>query len=142
MSRQKAQGTRHESWLVRCLRAAGLPARRLAEGGSADEGDVETTIAGRRWVLEAKATQVLNVQLVLGKARRKAAAAAGSPVPVALAWKRLVPVEGKLRRQPVGGEAVVVVLGWEDFIALVSAAAGPAGADGAGQDTPDLKETG
>lgn len=117
MSKPKAQGTRHESWIVKELDAVGITARRIAEGGSADEGDVETTINGERWVLEGKATQTLNVQKILGKARKKA----GGTTPVAVIWKRLVKVAGMTNRQPVEGERTVVILSWEDFINLVKA---------------------
>jgi hypothetical protein len=96
-----------------------MKARRLAEGGSDDEGDVEAFITGRRWVLEGKARQTLNVQATLGKARRKA----GGDTPVAVVWKRLVRVPGYKNRQPVEGERVVVVLSWDDFVSLVTNAA-------------------
>jgi hypothetical protein len=115
MSKEKAQGTRHESWIVNALAEEGITARRLAEGGSSDEGDVEATIDGERWILEGKARQALNIQATLGKARRKAG---GSRV--AVVWKRLVRVPGKQVRQPVEGERIVVVVSWEDFVALVS----------------------
>ena len=115
MSKQKAQGTTHESWIVNEFTAVGIPSRRIAEGGSADEGDVEATIQGTRWVLEGKATQTLNVQKILGKARRKA----GGNTPVAVVWKRLVKVAGMKNRQPVEGERVVVILSWDDYLALV-----------------------
>ena len=117
MSKPKAQGTRHESWTVQELQALGIQARRLAEGGAADEGDVEATINGTRWVLEGKATQSLNVQKILGKARRKA----GGSTPVAVVWKRLVKVAGMTNRQPVEGERIVVILSWEDFTNLIKA---------------------
>ena len=117
MSKPKAQGTRHESWIVKELDAVSISARRLAEGGSEDEGDVEATINGTRWVLEGKATQNLNVQKILGKARRKA----GGSTPVAVVWKRLVKVAGYQNRQPVEGERTVVILSWEDFVNLVKA---------------------
>jgi len=117
MSKPKAQGTRHESWIVKELDAIGVTARRIAEGGSADEGDVEATINGERWVLEGKATQTLNVQKILGKARKKA----GGDTPVAVIWKRLVKVAGMVNRQPVEGERTVVILSWEDFINLLKA---------------------
>jgi hypothetical protein len=119
MSRQKKQGTAHESWLVAKLKDAGFMARRLAEGGSQDEGDVEVHLP-ERWVLEAKARSALNVQETLGKTRAKAAAAAGQPVPVAVVWKRLVRVPGKQVRQPVAGERVVVCLSLDDFISLLN----------------------
>jgi Holliday junction resolvase len=115
MSKPKAQGTRHESWIVQELQALGIQARRLAEGGAADEGDVEATINGTRWVLEGKATQTLNVQKILGKARRKA----GGDVPVAVIWKRLVKVAGYQNRQPVEGERVTVTLSMDDFVRLI-----------------------
>lgn len=115
MSKAKAQGTSHESWIVKALTSLGLTARRLAEGGSDDEGDVEAFISGRRWVLEGKARQTLNVQQTLGKARRKA----GGDTPVAVVWKRLVKVAGYKVRQPVEGERIVVILSWDDFESLV-----------------------
>ena len=123
MSKQKQQGTNHESWIVKAFQAIGLKARRLAEGGSADEGDVETFIGGIRWVLEGKARQTLNVQATLGKARRKA----GDTTPVAVIWKRLVRVTGYKVRQPVEGERIVVILGWDDFMSLVQNTQSPEG---------------
>jgi len=114
-SKQKQQGTSHESWIVKALTSVGIKARRLAEGGSDDEGDVEAFISGHRWVLEGKACQTLNVQKILGKARRKA----GGDTPVAVVWKRLVKVAGSKNRQPVEGERIVVVLSWDDFQTLV-----------------------
>lgn len=114
MSKAKQQGTAHESWIVNALAAVGIKARRLAEGGSADEGDVEAQIDGTRWVLEGKARQNLNVQKTLSKAREKA----GGDTPVAVVWKRLVKVAGYTNRQPVEGERVVVILSWDDFVRL------------------------
>lgn len=113
-NKPKQQGTRHESWIVNELEAVEINARRLAEGGSEDEGDVEAFLAGDRWVLEGKARQTLNVQATLGKARRKAGGGR-----VAVVWKRLVKVAGMKNRQPVEGERVVVILGWDDFVFLV-----------------------
>jgi hypothetical protein len=114
MSKAKAQGTTHESWIVKALEAAGITARRLAEGGADDEGDVEAGINGERWILEGKARQTLNVQATLGKARRKAGG-----LRVAVVWKRLVKVAGYQNRQPVEGERIVVILSWDDFMSLV-----------------------
>lgn len=119
MSKQKKQGTAHESWLVKRLADFGYRARRLAEGGTRDEGDVEAWLPDR-WVLEAKARSSLNVQKTLGDARRKAEAAAGEPVPVAVVWKRLVKVEGLQVRQPVNGERVVICMSLDDFLALLN----------------------
>ena len=115
MSKAKAQGTTHESWIVNELKNIGFSARRIAEGGSSDEGDVETFIQGSRWILEGKARQTLNVQQTLGKARKKA-----KGLPVAVVWKRLVKVAGYTNRQPVEGERIVVVLSWEDFLTLLN----------------------
>lgn len=114
MSKARAQGTTHESWIVNSLTDIGIKSRRLAEGGADDEGDVEADFFGERWVLEAKARQTLNVQQTLGKARRKA-----KGLPVAVVWKRLVKVAGSKNRQPVEGERIVVVLSWEDFVSLL-----------------------
>jgi hypothetical protein len=113
-NKPKQQGTRHESWIVDELSAVDIEARRIAEGGAADEGDVETFLMGERWVIEGKARQTLNVQATLGKARRKAGGGR-----VAVVWKRLVKVSGMKNRQPVEGERVVVVLSWDDFVFLV-----------------------
>lgn len=114
MSKAKAQGTTHESWIVKELEVAGIKARRLAEGGADDEGDVETWIDGDRWILEGKSRQTLNIQATLGKARKKAGG-----LRVAVVWKRLVKVAGYQNRQPVAGERVVVILSWDDFLFLV-----------------------
>lgn len=119
MSKNKQQGTAFETWTRKALNALNIRARRLAEGGSYDEGDVEAHLDGQnRWVIECKARSSLNVQQVLGKARRKAGGA-----PVILVWKRLVRVPGKQVRQPVDGERIVVCLSWEDFVRLLTNAA-------------------
>jgi hypothetical protein len=118
MSKNKAQGTAFETWTRKALNALDIKARRIAEGGANDEGDVEAQLAGdERWVIECKATSALNIQQILGKARRKANGA-----PVILVWKRLVRVAGKQKRQPVAGESVVVILGWDDFVQLITQA--------------------
>lgn len=114
MSKAKAQGTTHESWIVNEFKAIGVDSRRLPEGGSGDEGDVEFFHKGERWVIEAKARQTLNVQQTLGKARKKAG---GSKV--AVVWKRLVKVAGAKNRQPVENERIVVVISWEDYLSLL-----------------------
>lgn len=118
MSKNKQQGTAFETWTRKALNALNIDARRLAEGGSYDEGDVEAGLSSGRWVIECKATSNLNIQKVLGKARRKA-----SGFPVLLVWKRLVKVRGMKVRQPVEGERIVVVLSWEDFVRLLTNAA-------------------
>jgi hypothetical protein len=120
VSKAKAQGTKHESWLVDIFTSAGYESKRIAEGGSLDEGDVETFLLDKRWVIEAKARQNLNVQATLGAARRKANAASEEPVPVAVIWKRLVKVAGMKNRQPVEGERVIVCLSLDDFLAILN----------------------
>lgn len=119
MSKQKAQGTRFETDIVGAMRAIGVKARRLAEGGSLDDGDVEADINGTRWILEGKARQALPIQATLAKARAKANKGSDVPVPVAVLWKRIVRVPGKQARQPVAGERIVVVLSLEDFLSLI-----------------------
>lgn len=114
MSKAKAQGTTHESWIVNAFKAIGVESRRLAEGGSGDEGDVEFFHKGERWVIEAKARQTLNVQQTLGKARKKAGGGK-----TAVVWKRLVKVAGAKNRQPVENERIVVVISWEDYLSLL-----------------------
>lgn len=117
MNKNKRQGTAFETWTRKALNALGIRARRLAEGGQYDEGDVETYLdhPTQRWVVECKAQSALNVQKILAKARRKA-----NGDPVVLVWKRLVRVQGKKVRQPVDGERIVVVLGWDDFVRLLT----------------------
>ena len=112
MSKAKAQGTALETWVVKRLQDIGIKARRVAEGGSLDEGDVEAHL-NERWILECKSRQTLSVQTALGKARKKA-----NGHPVALVWKRIVK-SGKAVRTPVAGERIVVVLSWDDFVKLI-----------------------
>ena len=112
MSKAKAQGTALETWVVKRLQALGIKARRVAEGGALDEGDVEADLT-ERWILECKSRQTLSVQNALAKARKKA-----NGLPVALVWKRIVK-SGKAVRTPVAGERVVVILSWDDFVKLI-----------------------
>lgn len=114
MSKAKAQGTNWETRVKGRIKAAGFEARRLAEGGSYDEGDVEFFDAeGHRYVIECKATANLNVTKALHKAKRKTPTAI-----VALAWKRLTRKGDNMRRSP-DGEPDVVVLDWTTFMWLV-----------------------
>lgn len=94
-----------------------MSARRLAEGGSDDEGDVEAFMFGSRVVHECKARQSLQVQATLAKAKDKA-----GDVPVLLWWKRLVRAAGNSRRTAVAGIAEVVVATPDDLYALLHAA--------------------
>jgi len=112
MSKSKAQGTALETWVVKALGALKIKARRIAEGGAKDEGDVEVEL-DERWVFECKSRQTLSVQQALAKARVKAKGA-----PVALVWKRIVKTD-KAVRQPVAGERIVVIMSWDDFETLL-----------------------
>lgn len=116
MNKNKKQGTAFETWTRKALNALNIRARRIAEGGKYDEGDVEAHFGpDDRWVIECKSQSALNVQRILAKARRKAGGA-----PVILVWKRLVRVPGKKIRQPVEGERIVVVLSWADFVRILT----------------------
>ena len=118
MSRSRAQGTRLESELVARVRARGLPARRLAEGGLRDEGDVEVFDEdGFRHVIEAKACERLSLHAVWLKARRKAPATAR----VAVVWKRVTLKAGNARRTADGPVLVAVPL--DDYLDLLSRSA-------------------
>ena len=113
MSKSKQQGTAFESAIVEHFRDEGLQSSRFAEGGSKDMGDlwVDDGINEYYWVVEAKATERLNVTRVLGKAIKK-----GGPRTV-LIWKRLVKT-GKKIRQP-DGEKIVVVMTLDLFTELL-----------------------
>ena len=113
-NKPKIQGTKHETWIVDKLKAAGIYARRIAEGGSKDVGDVLAATEAGEWVIEAKATQTLNVTRVLGKAKKKSGVAN-----TALIWKRLTKSKGNSKRTP-DGEPVVVVLSFESFVQLLN----------------------
>ena len=112
MNKPKMQGTAFESWLVNRFREENLESTRFAEGGSNDLGDlwVEDTDL-RVWVVEAKATERLNVTRVLGKARKKGG---GRTV---LIWKRLVKTGKKVRQ--ADGEKIVVVMTLDQFVELL-----------------------
>ncbi len=112
MSKSKAQGTAFESWLVQYFRDKQLQSSRFAEGGSKDIGDLWVDgFDDIFWVVEAKATQTLNVTRVLGKAIEK-----GGPRTV-LIWKRLIKTGKKVRQSD--GEKVVVVLSLDLFTTLL-----------------------
>jgi hypothetical protein len=104
----KARGTSRESALVATLQAHGIPARRLAEGGNRDEGDIEAIYhptcdacfyehPGRRLVIESKEAEALSPHAAYAAARAKTEA------PLLLAWTRYKSLtEGRKRRTPVG----------------------------------------
>lgn len=115
MTKEKIQGTNFENWTAAEFVNRGHASRRLPEGGSKDEGDLEVFLNGERSIIECKARQQLSIQLTLSKARKKAAG-----LPVIIFWKRIVKTEGKVTRQPVGGERVVVAMSSEDFFRVLN----------------------
>ncbi len=119
MSKSKAQGTAWETKIVDTLNRRFLRATRMPELGSKDEGDIEFfDHHGHRWVIEAKATQTLNVTRVLHKAKVKSGQYDDPDhLGTALFWKRLVKT-GKKVRQPDGVKEVVVI-SMADFLYLV-----------------------
>lgn len=88
VNKPKIQGTRFETLIVNKLNEFGFKAKRLAEGGSQDEGDIEcfntftSLLPHPRVVLEAKHRANLNVHQTLHKAKEK------SKGDVILAWKK------------------------------------------------------
>ena len=119
MSKSKQQGTAFESWLVKWLNKIpelSQSARRLAEGGMNDDGDIFfEDHTGEAWYVECKATQTLNATRVLSKARVKSP----NPKYTVLFWKRLVKLKaGQTNRRP-DGEAVVVVMGLDTWHELM-----------------------
>ena len=68
MSKSKQQGTTFESAMVEHFRSEHFASARFAEGGSSDIGDLWVDDEFElMWVVEAKATERLNVTRVLGK---------------------------------------------------------------------------
>ena len=113
MSKSKAQGTKWETYIVAQLNKRFMRGRRLPELGANDEGDIEFFDShGKRWVIEAKATQTLNVTRVLGKAREKSRGDF-----TVLFWKRLVKTDKQIRQ--ADGEKEVVVMRMVDFLYIV-----------------------
>ena len=88
VNKPKIQGTAFETLTVNKLNDYGFKARRLAEGGSKDEGDIECEVPFvgilpyPRVVLEAKHRANLNVHQTLAKSKEKAGG------DVILAWKK------------------------------------------------------
>jgi hypothetical protein len=105
MNRSKKQGTEAETRIVKLHKDAEIEARRLAEGGSTDEGDVEITQHAifwaeggygaefRRIVGEVKDREHLNAHDALLKAQKKAGTHR-----VALFWTRPEESMGGQRR--------------------------------------------
>ena len=118
MNRPKKQGTAFETFLVDRFGDVGCIARRLAEQGTSDVGDIEIIDAGGdTWVIEARHREKMGVHTALEKARKKALKH-GSMVDVALIWKRSQQQGENTRRTPVA-VGTVVVLDLPTFLSLV-----------------------
>lgn len=120
VNKPKKQGTTFETSQVNKINQynAHHKARRLAEGGSNDEGDIEFfridfMLPNERWIMEAKNRQAFNLHRGLQIAKSKA-----GKIPVVIAWKKLKKVEGQKRRQS-DGESVVYCMDEKTFFALL-----------------------
>jgi len=114
--RPKDQGTRLETATVKYFLESGLEARRLAEGGRNDLGDIE--LHGLRqpfpyMIIECKARANLNVHQTLAKAIEKARGA-----PVAVLWKKLTR-KGDNQRRTMDGVGSIVAMSEETFCLLI-----------------------
>lgn len=110
VNKPKIQGTAFETLTVKKLNLIHpkFKARRLAEGGMNDEGDIECKIDNGfipkpRIVFEAKHRANLNVHQTLHKAKNK------SKDTVILAWKKTKRQNNNVNRT-ADGEAIVYIL--------------------------------
>ncbi len=78
VNKPKKQGTTFETQQVNLINKYNThhKARRLAEGGNRDEGDLEFyrvdyMLPNERWIMEAKNRQALNLHQTVAKAKRK-----------------------------------------------------------------------
>ena len=123
VNRPKIQGTAEETWNARFYGGSSvLSARRIAEGGALDEGDVEVIVGHHRVIIESKARANLNLHQTLNKAISKANTVPGTArskrdtihgYGVAVAHKKLVDKGGK--RRVADGEPRVVAITPEYF---------------------------
>ena len=109
VNKPKIQGTAFETLTVNKLNEYGFKAKRLAEGGSNDKGDIECentfsdTLPYPKIIFEAKHRQNLNVHQTLAKAKEKAGG------DVILAWKKTIRKnDSKVR--VADGERIVYIL--------------------------------
>ena len=115
VNKPKIQGTAFETLTVNKLNEYGFKARRLAEGGSKDEGDIECEVPFTsilpypRVILEAKHRANLNVHQTLAKAKDKAGNS-----DVILAWKK-TKRKNNSKVRVADGERVVYIVD-EDFM--------------------------
>ena len=110
VNKPKRQGTAWEGQVRDRLHTVGIEAKRLAEGGSKDEGDIEFWLNGEHWIVESKRRQNYQGHKGLAAAKRKAYDYADADR-VAVAWKRTILKEGNVKRS-ADGEPVIVILDW------------------------------
>lgn len=125
MSKARDQGTRYETSIVnrlnkhyqkRELDSELVVAKRIAEGGIADLGDVELELyrlGHLPLVIEAKHRQALNLHQTVAKANRKAGLSRS-----VVFWKKLTRKAGAERRTP-DGVAEVVAMDVDTFLWLL-----------------------
>ena len=116
MNKPKQQGTALESGLVKYFTDAGLKAKRLAEGGRNDLGDIELWSERAPWgygIVEAKSRANFNVHQGLAKAQKKAL---GHPAVVI--WKKLTR-KGDNERRSADGEPMIVAMPLHTFVELL-----------------------
>lgn len=122
--RPKDQGTRLETATVKYFQKSGLEARRLAEQGRNDLGDIEIYGARQPFpylarqpfpylILECKARANLNVHQTLAKAIEKARGPAAIVV-----WKKLTR-KGDNRRRTPDGIGTTVTMDLDTFCRLI-----------------------
>jgi hypothetical protein len=110
-TRPKTLGTRQETFTVRRAQDRGLIAERLAEGGTADRGDIRI-LTDSEWIGEVKDRQQLNLHQALQKAILKA----GTP-DTFIVWRKMTRVNGSERRTQDG--PVLVALTLDRFLELL-----------------------
>jgi Holliday junction resolvase len=109
VNKPKIQGTAFETLTVNKLNEHGFKAKRLAEGGSKDLGDIEcentfkNILPYPKIIFEAKHRANLNVHQTLAKAKEKAGG------DVVLAWKKTVRKNNSKVRVADGERIVYIV---------------------------------
>ena len=109
VNKPKIQGTAFETLTVNKLNEYGFKAKRLAEGGSKDLGDIEcentfkNILPYPKIIFEAKHRANLNVHQTLAKAKEKAGG------DVVLAWKKTVRKNNSKVRVADGERIVYIV---------------------------------
>jgi len=109
VNKPKIQGTAFETLTVNKLNEYGFKAKRLAEGGSNDKGDIECentftdVLPYPKMIFEAKHRQNLNVHQTLAKAKEKAGG------DVILAWKKTIRKNDSKVRVADGERIVYIV---------------------------------